>query len=69
MSSGFQLARRQAEAYESFTRRFMEGSAQLLAQMMETRMEKYAVEEAHRIPFGSYRLEAHASESSSAAEV
>lgn len=31
MSSGFQLERVQATAYESFTRDFMEGSAQLLA--------------------------------------
>ncbi len=30
MPSGFQLARHQATAYESFTRLFMEGSAQLL---------------------------------------
>ncbi len=32
MPSGFQLAQRQAQAYESFTRTFMEGSAQLLAE-------------------------------------
>ena len=32
MPSGFQLARHQATAYESFTRVFMEGSAQLLAE-------------------------------------
>ena len=31
MASGFQLAREQAAAYESFTRVFMEGSARLLA--------------------------------------
>jgi ubiquinone/menaquinone biosynthesis C-methylase UbiE len=31
MPSGFQLARHQAAAYESFTRTFMEGSARLLA--------------------------------------
>lgn len=31
MPSGFQLARRQAEAYESFTGVFMDGSARLLA--------------------------------------
>jgi ubiquinone/menaquinone biosynthesis C-methylase UbiE len=32
MPSGFQLAQHQATAYESFTRVFMEGSAQLLAE-------------------------------------
>lgn len=32
-----------------------------LAEVMETRMDKYAIEGVHRIPFGSYRLEAHTS--------
>lgn len=35
-----------------------------LARAMETRLDEYAVNGVHRVPFGSYRLEAHAPEPS-----